>query len=461
MALLACAAVVACGRTTPSDVADLADVAAPAPAPISSRFSVPLDYDFTAVLRVVERVVPKTFGSMDSVRMAGNDARRHYAFAAERGPFTAFAAGNLLHLSATIEYTARGFYKPIVGPTIAAGCGGGPEKPRIVIEVATPITISADWRLVSHAQIVRIEPASTDPRDHCDVSILHRDVTEQVVAAARSGLASHLGDIDKKIAGVDFRSRVVGWWQLLARPIRLTDGVWLVLGPERLRIGRISGLDRLLVVPVSLDAHPRVVVETATPPVDSVALPPLAHDTIGNGFHIVIDGTVDYLTASQAITRSLGGKVVTIASRTITVNSVSVIPASHGRLVLAVTFTGDARGTMRLVGTPRYDARSGEVAVPDLDFDLKTNSDLINAYSWLKSDDLRATLREKARFPVGPVLDRGRTLLTDGLNRKIGDALTLSARVDTVAVQGLYVTRGGLIVRGEASGRANVSVKQR
>jgi hypothetical protein len=398
---------------------------------------------------------------MDSVRVVGTDTRRHYAFAALRGPFTAFANGTLLHLSATVEYTARGYYKPIVGPTISAGCGDGPDRPRIVIELTTPISLSANWRLVSHAAIARIEPASTEPRDHCDVSILHKDVTESVVGAARSGLASHMGDIDKKIGDVDFRSRVVEWWKLLARPIRLTDGVWLVLGPERLRIGHISGLDRLLIVPVSLDAHPMIATGTAPPPIDSVPLPPLAHDTISTGFHIVLDGAVDYATASAAITRTLGGKPVTVANRTITVNSVTVIPAAHGRLVLAVAFTGDARGTMRFVGTPRYDARSGVVMVPDLDYDLKTDSDLINAYSWLKSDALRATFREKAQLPVAPVLEQGKTMLTDGLNRKIGDALTLSARVDSVAVQALYVTRGGLVVRGEASGRASVSVKQR
>ena len=60
-----------------------------------------------------------------------------------------------------------------------------------------------------------------------------------------------------------------------------------------------------------------------------------------------------------------------------------------------------------------------------------------------------------------PALDRGRALLVEGLNRKIGDALTLSATVDSVAERGLFVTRDGLIVRAEATGRAGVSVRQR
>ena len=66
---------------------------------------------------------------------------------------------------------------------------------------------------------------------------------------------------------------------------------------------------------------------------------------------------------------------------------------------------------------------SWTVTVPDLDYDLETDSQLINTYTWLRSDVLRATFRSKAHVPVDPVLARGRELLTEGLNRKIGDAL--------------------------------------
>jgi hypothetical protein len=52
-------------------------------------------------------------------------------------------------------------------------------------------------------------------------------------------------------------------------------------------------------------------------------------------------------------------------------------------------------------------------------------------------------------------------LLLKGLNRKIGDAVTLSATVDSVAVRGLFVTRDGLIVRAEASGHAAMAVQPR
>lgn len=460
--LLLVAILAGCTREAPSTTPEPPDVAAPAPAPPEvSRFSVPLEYDFSAILRLVEQIVPTKFGSMDSVKTVDGDDRKHYAFEAVRGPFTAFAEGNLLHLSATFAYSARGYYKPIIGPTLSAGCGNGKERPRIVVELATPIGLTDDFHLVSKARIVRVEPATTTQRDKCDVSILHHDVTERVVEAARAGLASQLPAIDRKVASVDLTEHVAEWWAMLAHPIKLRDGVWLLLGPERLRLGHVSGRAKIIVVPVSLDARPRIVTGTSEPAVVNTALPKLERDSASEGFHIVLDGVVDYGIASRELTDALAAKSFTQSGKTIAVQQVSVLPKSKGRLALSVSFTGDANGTVELVGTPEIDREHAMIAVPDLDFDLQSDSKLLQTYTWLKSDELRTEMRKRARISITPALDRGRALLLEGLNRKVGDVLTLTATVDSVAERGLFVTRDGLIVRAEATGHAGVSVKQR
>lgn len=433
----------------------------PPPLPLSS-FNAPIQYDFTPVLSIVERAVPQTFGSLDSVHVVGSDSSKHYAYVATRGPFTAFADGSLLHMRATLSYGARGFYKPRIGPTISAGCGGDnvTDRPRLQIELVTPITLTSNWHLKSHASLASLQPASTTARDRCTVSIINYDVTDRVVEAARHALTDHLPDIDRKISNVDLTKRFSEWWGILNRPIRLTDAVWLLLQPARLRLGHVSGDGHVLTIQAGLDASPRVITGPE-PHTDTLPLPPLSHDSISGGFHVLLGSVVDYATASRAITDALKGKGITEGGRTATARSVVVSPVSGGRLSLAVTFTGDAQGILVFVGTPRYEPARGVLTVPDLDYDLATDSNLINAYAWLRSDALRSVFREKATIPVRPLLDRGKALLTDGLNRKIGDAVTLSATVDSVGVKGLYVTRPGVVVRAEATGKAGMSVKQK
>jgi hypothetical protein len=442
--------------------ADTSGVEALAPPPprTLSHFDVPLDYDFTPVLAVVERVVPRTFGSLDSVRTVGNDERKHYAFVARREKFTTFVRGSEVHLRTTLSYEARGYYKPLIGPTIGAGCGNKRTQPKIVIELVTPLTLTSNWHLHSAAQLAQLAPASDSAKDHCTVSILSYDVTQRVVDAARKGLTEHLVDIDRKIATIDLTERASGWWKSLNEPIRLADGVWLTLAPQQFRLGRVTGDGHTLLVQAGLDAYPAIVtgrVSQAPPP----PLPPLAKDSAGAGFQIVVEGDVDYLTATHAVSEALHGKVVSEGGRSLTVQSISVSPAPGGRLALAVAFTGDAKGTLRLIGTPKYAAATGMIVVPDLDYDLTTDSQLINAYAWLRSDVLLKLLREKARVPVAPVIDRGRALLVNGLNRTIGGVLTIKAAVDSVSVRGLYVTTPGLLVRASASGSARVIVRQK
>ena len=452
-----------CSRDASTPKAAPPEVAAPAPpaeAPLS-RFSVPLEYDVTAVLRLVEDVVPKTFGSMDSVKTMGDDNRKHYAFEATRGPFTAFASGSEMHLRATLAYSARGYYKPPLGPTISAGCGGKDSRPRIVVELATPLTLTPDWHLVSHARLASIAPASAEGRDRCDVGILHIDVTDRVLGAARSGITGQLPKIDRKVSSVDLTNHVHGWWGMLSRPIPLTKGLWLTLQPEQLRIGKVTGQAKVLTVPVSLDARPRIVTGASAPPVDTSGPPPLGKDSVSDGFHIALDGLVDYATASQRLTEALANRKLTKAGRTVTVKEVSVLPATRGRLLLSLSFVGDASGRLLLAGTPRYEEARQLVSVPDLDYELETGSKIVSAYEWLKSDDLRQMLRDKAHLPATQALSKGRELLLSGLNRKLGDAVTLSATVDSVAVKGLFVTPDGVLLRAEATGQARVAVKQR
>lgn len=465
-------AAAACARDRPAGAAtdtaageavsaDAAVAAAPnGPAVPLSHFAVPLDYDVTPVLAVVERAVPRTFGSLDSVRQVGTDARKHVAFAAAREPFVVTIDGPEVRLRTTLAYAARGYYRTPVGATLGAGCGAGDDRarrPRVVVELVTPLRLGPNWHLRSKARLARLEPASAD--DRCVLKHLRFDVTDRVIAGARQALTARLPDIDRQVARVDLTPQANGWWRSLNRPIRLTDGVWLLLGPTTLREGRVGGRGHLLAVDAGLDARPRIVTgaepQEATPP-----LPPLARAGATPGFAVALTGVVDYATASRAVTAAVRGRSVTQAGHTVTVQGVTVTPAGKGRLALTAAFTGDANGTLRFVGTPRLDAAGAQVTVPDLDYDLATDSRLIAAAAWLGSDALRTFFRERARVPLAPALDRGRDLLVRGLNRTIGNALTLSATVDTVALQDVAVTAPGLVAHARATGRARASVRQ-
>ncbi|HYD51329.1 MAG TPA: DUF4403 family protein [Gemmatimonadaceae bacterium] len=449
-----------CGRDAPEGgtsggTANAGGGGAPPPPPTPSHFDVPLEYDFTPVLETVERAVPRTFGSLDDVRTIRGDERRRYAYVATRGPFTTFMRDTLVHLRARLAYAARGWYEPPIGPTLSAGCGDRGQRPLIDVELVTPLTLDSTWHLRSRARLARLVPARGS---HCQVSLVRIDVTDRVLGAARLALESQMPHIDRMVGRIDLSGRAAGWWTALERPIRLRDDVWLELRPQRLRLGRVAGAGRVMHVEAGLDALPRIVVG-ASPPVAHTPLPPLGRDTTAGGFRIIVDGEVDWATASREIADTLRGRTITRLGRTVRITSAAVGPTRDGRVALTVGFAGDADGRLRLVGRPQLDATRTAVVVPDLDYDVATGDGLVRVVDWLMDDELRDMLRERARVPVAPVLARGRTLLEQGLNRTIGKVMALSARVDSVAVDGIFVTTNGLLVRAGATGAARVVVQ--
>jgi hypothetical protein len=437
--------------------ADLADVDPPTPPQTLSRFNVPIEYDFTPVMATIERQVPLKFGSLDDLKQVGDDTHRHYSFEATRSPFTAFASGSEVHLRTTLSYAARGYFKPVVGPTVSAGCGSGSARPRLVVEVVTPLTLDSTWHLRSKARLSRVERASANEVDQCRVSIIRLDLTDQVVDAARKGLEAQLPHIDRRISAVSLRDHATDWWAALNHPIRLHDAIWLKLQPARLRLGKITGAKRVLTIQAGVDAYPKII-SGAEPVMVSSPLPALGGAPGTDGFDIVIDGNIDYPTVARTLTELLEGRTVTTNGRTVAIDSLTASGRVGGRIELKLLFSGDSKGTLLLHGTPIFNRSAGEIQIPDLDYDLDTDDEVVDAVAWVKSDDLRALLREKVRIPVGPVLDRGKEILTAGLNRTIGTSLTLTAKVDSVAVRELYVRRPGIIVRAQARGKAKVAV---
>lgn len=457
-----CVAACACGggggEAESAKTAHVVEEPIPAPAPVLSRFDVPLDFDFTSVMDVIEGVVPKTFGSIDVKHQIGDNQRKQYAFEATRAPFVAFARGKKVYLRTVLTYMARGYYDPPLAPQMSAGCGdNGGERPHIVLELVAPVTLTSDWHLKTSAELSQLSPSSDSTHDHCRVSFLNIDVTDRVIEAATNAVNSQLPKINAKVARVDISKKAAGWWAQLNKPIRLADGIWLLLQPRQLRLGDVSGEGKVLTIEAGLDGYPMIV--TGPRPDDSgLPLPPLAEGASTDGFHVLVDIDVDYATITSTFTKELQGKSFSKGGQTAIVHSVSA-SGSGRRLSLDVRFDGDASGALRLSGTPHFDPASGQIFIPDLDYDLDTDNTLVNAVAWLKSDDLRAMFRDKARLPIEPIRDQGKELVLKGLNRTIKDQVRLSGTVDSVSVLALYVRPRGLLVRASADGDARVGVK--
>ncbi|WP_309673184.1 DUF4403 family protein [Gemmatimonas sp.] len=419
----------------------------------------PISYALEPALTALEQAVPTRFGDLDKrVQIPGNK-RQQVAFAATRTPFAVKFDGQKLTLTTTVSYTGRGWYKPVIGPTLSASCGTDNSPPRLNVVLSTDIGLNPEWILESRSRVASLRASSSDVRDACLVTFLKIDVTDQVIRAVRPLLASKLPALDRKIAAFDVRKRVEKWYGMLQRPIRVRDSLWLELSPEQLRLGEFSLQDSALVATIRLYAHPRLV--AGPQPIEPTSpLPPLspALKEVGDSARIRIEGLLPYDVASSTLSRELIGRKFRRFGRSVRLDSIAVSPLDDGRVVLAVRVSGDIDGTAYLVGTPQLDQATRALIVPDLDFDVSTSNALVQGLAWLRKGDMVAQLRKQARFPLDTILEETRTKVEGALNRDLTSGVELSGTVRTGRLLDVLVHPRWLVVRAEAAGTLALAV---
>ncbi len=436
------------------------DVASPAPVPVS-MIAVPLTIPVASLAEQLENAVPKRFGSLGHRVELPHADRTSIAFVLRRAPFQVSFTGGRATVQATVHYALRVWYDPPLLPEVGASCGDGDDgDPRLRMTVEGPVSLDSDWALRTRAHLSDLRPATDTDRDRCRVTFLDFDLTDPLVEQARTYLEAHAPALDSVAARVDLRSQFEEWWTTLQEPQPLGDSLWLLMRPEAVRRGPVRGRGDSIDVTLALRAHPTVVMGTR-PSVRHVPLPPLDTGDISPYLDVAVEGRAGYPATSRLLQRELGGLAVREMRRSVRLDSLRVFGIGGGRIALEVRVGGDADARLYLTGTPVLDRKTGEISIPDLDFDVHTRDLVLAAETWLGGDYLRGVLRDRARWPAAPAVDWIRSRLEEGLNQDLSDDLRVAGTIDQVRLVGIRATRDALFVRASATGSAAVQVIHR
>jgi hypothetical protein len=425
----------------------------------TSTLDIPLSYDLSPVGKALNEAVPTKFGDIADRHEIKGQPRMHVAFEATRDPFRVSLDGQTAHLTAIIHYAGKGWYKPPVVGEVSGSCGIGGERPRLQIEVTSPLKITPQWQLRGKTRIGDIAPPTQSNRDKCRVTVFNINVTGRVTDATRDILESKRSMIDQKIASVDIRKRFEDWWHLLQQPIPLTDSVWLLINPSAVRMGETVGVKRTLVTALGFSASPRVTTGQK-PQVVLTPLPQLYPAAVGDGLHILLEGVLGYPLATTLVEKALVGKIVEGKGQTLVVKDVRLFGIGGGKLALELDFRGTVSGRIYFIGTPRYNPKTNELFVPDLEYDAGSANLLVRGFEWVKHDDVRDYFRDHARWPVGDILAKGREQLSKGLNRDLATGVKLTADVKEVQALSVRAQTSAIYLRARADANARLTVRQ-
>lgn len=414
----------------PQVVADSPDVN---PAVMPSIIEAVVKYNLDSAVDSLEAAIPREYGDIERRLPVASNTRTSYGFAVHRSPFVAAVRGQALAITTIVEYSAHIWYRPPIGPELSAGCGTGDDpRPRMRVTLVSTPRLTPEWQLRTETRVLRLEPYSSAPRDRCRVTVLRIDATGRVIESTKRMLEMRLRRFDRTTAGWPVRARFERLWAQLQRRIKLAPGVYLEVNPYDAQLGALSSVGDTVVTRLRLVAAPRIVTnairETMRPlPPLRVGGPAIAA-TAGRGptAHVAIEGTFSYPVASALLRRALVGRTLVQEGRKIGIHDVKLSGIGGGRVALSVTLSGGVRGRLFFTGTPRLDVSTGQMSMPDLDFDVGTEQMLVQGFAWLNGVSIRDFLRDRARLPDSEALGKLRGLAQHGINRQLAPGVVLS-----------------------------------
>ena len=439
----------------PHVVADSLDALPEVPASVIDAL---VTYNLGTAMDSLEAVVPRTYGDIEERLPVANNTRASFAYAVSRSPFRARVVGQTLSISAVVEYEGRVWYRSSLGPVLSAGCGtGDAPRPRVRATLVSTGRLTPDWQLRTSTRVLRLERYSRAPRDRCRLTVLRLDATGRVLEATRHMLEQNLQKFDQAAARWPVRARFVTLWAKLRRPIRLTEGVFLEINPYAAQLGSIGAVGDTVMARLRIIASPRIT--TLVQSDELRPLPPLQlADDVGNGAHVMLEGSCTYPVATDLLRRVLVGRSLVRLGRRVRIVDVRLTGIGGGRVALGVTLAGHVRGRLYFTGTLSLDPDHHQVNVPDLDYDVGTAQKLVQGFAWLEGVDLRAFLRDRARLPDSAVVGRLRGLAEQGINRTLAPGVTLSGRIHDARGTSVRATTQDIRVRAVADAEFRLAI---
>ncbi len=422
-----------------------------------SRLEIPVRYDLTPGLEWLEAEVPGTIGNIDEkLAVKGND-RLHIAYQIMREPFHLGIEGRTVTMSAVLHYQGRGWYNAPIIPEVSASCGTGEgdAQPRARVTLKVTARIEDNWMFRTKS-VVHASPLTDTERDQCEVTAAHIDVTEKVLSAAEGALQGELIKVDKKLAAFPLRANVEAVWGTIQKPLRLTDSLWLLINPVSMRFLPPTAAGDTLLFQVGLEANPRIVGGARPDSSSNPLLPPDRSEAPPAELLILSEGRLPYDVAEDILSKALAKTKIKVGKHTMFIRHLKPTPLGDGRVVVALTVSGAANGTLYAVGRPQIDS-AGVLTMPDLIIDAGTTDALTGALAWLASTDaVTEKLREAIRVNLAPTIEKARVLAEDNMNRELVPGLSLQTTLTSAVPVGVWAASDALVARVIVKGQGSM-----
>lgn len=418
--------------------------AAPWPAIEDSSIVLPVSIPVEMLRSAIDQNVPRGWAEWDAWIHVDHACLRYKV---ERRDVQMGVNGGHVAINVPGHFWFRGCLSP--NNHACVPCGSCDAE--LGLPVSGDFSLVPDWRIEGalHNDGIRI--------NDCKIGFFNYNINGKVADVSNPKIDQAIGRANQQLSAyTSFKAKGQALWTQSFAPIKVGEKAWLSLNPQSVLASQINGASGSIGTAVGLVARPILTFGPQPAPAPVPALPALKLVAPSNAFHIALDGLLNFDAASAELRARLVNRKYQFDKNWIRITDASVYGAGS-QVVIQLSVDEALRGTLYLVGTPRYDVNRDVLMVDQLDYSIETRNILVKVADWIFHQRWQDSLAQQAHWSLAQPLGRAREDVAAALNKKYG-AVQLTGSLAALRILGVSADERELVVRGVADGTVQADV---
>jgi uncharacterized protein DUF4403 len=360
------------------------------------------------------------------------------------GPIAVSAADNYLYF--TVPITMSLSYGMFETPAI-------PLK----LKFKAIARITPDWKLHTEIYYMGLSDLLAEEIGIGPLSIKPRSIVEGITQPVQKVLSEL---ISKKINDMfPLKTQIAKVWNAAHKPVLLDRNysAWLKLTPREVMLYPLYAQNNRVRLSVGINSFAELVVgpEPASQP--PVPLPNLKLvNTFDKNFRIAMNADLFYRDILNIASPLLLNKEFDSDGKTIIIKDLDLY-GNGDKLIVKLETKGSLDGVFYLTGKPRFDPRTNIFSVEDVDFDMQTQSLLLQSADWFLHGTIKGMIQEKLNMDLTQRLEQSREMARKAIAQvQLVDHVLLKGDIKTLKFSDVLVQKDKISIQVYTEGESAI-----
>lgn len=333
------------------------------------------------------------------------------------------------------------------------------ETPAITLKLKFKASarITPDWKLNTEIYYLGLSDLLAEDIGVGPFSLKPRSIMEGITQPVQQVLS----DIVSRKINEQFplKSEISKVWYAAQKPVLLdkTYNAWLKLTPREVMLSPLYAHNNKVKVSVGINSFAELVVgpePAAQPP---VPLPNLKLvPNFDRNFRIALNADLFYRDILTIASPLLLDKEFTSDGKTIIIKALDVY-GNGDKFVVKLETKGSLEGVFYLTGTPRFDPRTNIFSVEDVDFDMQTQSLLLQSADWFLHGTIKSRIQEKLNMDLTQRLEQSREMAQKALAQvQLADHVLLKGNIKNLKFSDALVQKDRISIQVYTEGESAI-----